>query len=70
MLPLQQHAPSERLPSLLPSDEINYAALSRAPETVKVFSHGLMDRGCFRLPVILPIWSKEEKHGTQSRNSC
>lgn len=47
MLPLQECTPSECLPSFHPSNEINYAALSRAPESTKVFSHALMDRGCF-----------------------
>jgi len=33
-------------------------------------SHSLMDKGCFGLTVTLPIWSKDEKLGTQSHNSC
>lgn len=66
MMSITSPTPSAvHLPSLLPLNYINYVALSRAPDSLKVFSHGLIDRGFFGLPVTLPIWSKEEKHGPQ-----
>lgn len=51
MLPLELYISSEHLPFLLPSNEINYAALSQAPQSAEVFFHVLMNRGSFGVPV-------------------